>query len=79
MSNKFNISNEVIRDAWVDAMEDSQKRIAEAEVLLMETAKDPWNAKSVLEYCNKYGCVELKEIIEDELDKRENEKGEKGE
>jgi len=74
MSGKFTIENEVIRDAWVEAMEDSQNRIFEAENLLMESGKDPWNAKSVLEYCDKYDCKELREVIEDELDKRENEK-----
>ena len=74
MSNTIAIINDIVRDAWTDAMEESQQQINDAEKLLAKNIKeDPWNAKSVLEYCDKYKCNELKEIIENELDKRERE------
>lgn len=73
MSSRFTIMNEVVSDAWNEAMEDLQKQIADAEKLLVKSNKsDPWNAKSVLEYCKKYKCKELEKEIEDELDRRKD-------
>ena len=51
--------NEVVSDAWNEAMEDLQKQIADAEKLLVKSHKsDPWKAKSVIEYCKKYKLKE---------------------